>query len=202
MELDRHGIRRDGNRLLPWHGTATRFRSQIQKHGLRSRRASGKHSLYKDEEHSGCSLESKPDRIYLSSCYVTQFALNAVTRIGAGNLPIVSAVVDARDLLPDEGFEDVYKTGLECLKMSGCCTVARDHLPIHGMWEVPPQVLPEWGLNPGAGYDFQACSDPIHLVQARILAERLENMLAWCGESREWQKGCDGYREVPQVGVC
>ena len=111
--------------MILFHGTTSKFKTQIMRHGLRPRDLSGK-SVYADMVVNGKTLESHPGLIYLTDTYAAQFARLATDTYGGGYM-VVSVNVNEADLLPDTDFEH-QQTGIQCLGYSGTCCIRSERL--------------------------------------------------------------------------
>lgn len=121
-----------------FHGTSSKFKSAIMRHGLRPRALSGR-STYTGP------LESNGARVYLTDVYAPQFALLA-TGVHGGAPMIVGVAIDEVRLLPDSDFEDGGEHHLRfeawepCLTATGCVSVdgaveaCRIYLPEREAW--------------------------------------------------------------------
>jgi hypothetical protein len=106
-----------------FHGTSTKFKSSIMKHGLQPR-GNKNRSTYKGK------LASDPDRVYLTDVYALHFAALAVEQHGGSPL-IVRALINPSRLLPDTDFEEGGLHSLkfesnqweDCLRRTGCLSV-------------------------------------------------------------------------------
>lgn len=117
--------------MILFHGTTSKFKSQIMCHGLCPRELTGK-NVYAGMERFGQGLESKPDRVYLTDTYALQFAWITVGQLG-GAMLVVACQVEPTWLIPDDDFERSLTgdrcelkrslTGQSCLRSHGVCAI-------------------------------------------------------------------------------
>jgi hypothetical protein len=126
--------------LRLFHGTSSRFREQIMKHGLRPRESSGK-SVYANKLVFGKNLESHPELIYLTDTYPLQFGMLACQTYG-GNILVAGVLVEEQLLQPDTDFSNPT-SGVSCLRYSGTCSIKKPSLMPSALWLIKRKFVRE-----------------------------------------------------------
>lgn len=167
--------------MILFHGTSTRFRTQIMRNGLQPRIATGR-SVYAGKEAFGKQLESSPDRIYLTDVYPVQFGTLAVQTFG-GSVLVLAVDVDESALLPDTDFLHCG-TGIACLRHAGTCSIITDRIQPVRMYQLAKREIDAVLL------------DSTYLKTGLVhnaMRERLEgatHMLLMCAKRRwDWRDG-------------